>query len=171
MSDLYEKSRGQRGIMERLAELIPGYSGYADRERRRDVDKVERDFLAGKLVELKTPVKRALDEIVASGDIDGITPFEKLLNRLDGLANKLKFADRGYSGLFDTVKVDEADLDQLHQHTLSMAEAVQEVGHAVAAFDPSDRGKLLGQVKNTVDLLDRVGEYFARREEILRKGS
>ena len=34
-------------------------------------------------VETVTNIKRALDDVIMGGDIDGIAPFEKLLNRID----------------------------------------------------------------------------------------
>ncbi|MEZ6188473.1 MAG: hypothetical protein R3F62_26160 [Planctomycetota bacterium] len=169
MSD-FERAVGQRNAFQKLLEHIPGFKGYMDRETRRDVDKAARDFCANKLFALKTPVKRALDALISGGDIDGITPFEKLLNQLDRVAQTIQNADRGYSGLFDTVKIDEETLAQVHEYDLSLAEAVTEVEHKVSEMDPSDREKLMGKVRETNELLDRVGTYFSRREELLRKG-
>lgn len=169
MSD-FDRAVGQRNVMQELLTHIPGFKGYMDRETRRDVDKMARDYAAEKLFKQKTPVKRVLDELISGGDIDGITPFEKLLNRLDRVAQKIQNADRGYSGLFDTVKIDEETLKLVHEHDLSLAEAVTEVEHRVSELDPSDKDMLIRKVKETAELLDRVDTYFSKREDLLRKG-
>ena len=166
----YERAVGQRNVMEQMLGHIPGFQGYMNRETRRDVDKAARDYCANKLFSQKTPIKRVLDELISGGDIDGITPFEKLLNQLDRLAQQIQNADRGYSGLFDTVKIDEETLARVHEHDLSLAEAVTEVEHKVSSLDPSDRAKLMTQVREASELLDRVGTYFSKREELMRKG-
>lgn len=171
MSDLHERAVNQRGFIERIAAKIPGFAGYMERETRRDVDKVQRDFCANKLFDQKTTIKRVLDELISGGDLDGIAPFEKLMNRIDRVAQKIRNAPRGYSGLFDTVKVDEDVLLKVYEYDLSLAEAVDEVAHKVSEMDPDDKAKLLKKVKEAVDLIDRVDDYFARREEILRKGA
>ena len=108
---------------------------------------------------------------MTAGEIDGIGPFDKLMNRIDRVAQRIKNADRGYSGMFATVKVDEDDLMRVYEYDLSLAEAVTEVAHKVAEMDADDRAKLMGKVKETIELVDRVDSFFAKREEILRKGA
>lgn len=171
MANLHERAVSQRNIVERIASAIPGFAGYLERETRRDVDKLQRDFCADKLFAQKTPVKRVLEELIAGGEIDGIAPFEKLMNRIDRVAQRIKNADRGYSGMFATVKVDEDDLMRIYEYDLSLAEAVTEVAHKIAEMDADDRAKLMGKVKETIELVDRVDSFFAKREEILRKGA
>ncbi len=48
----------QRNWLERLGEKIPGYGGYAARERRRDIDKLHREHLADRLRAAKQPSRR-----------------------------------------------------------------------------------------------------------------
>lgn len=171
MANLHERAVSQRNIVERIASAIPGFAGYLEAETRRDVDKLQRDFCADKLFAQKTPIKRVLDDLVTAGEIDGIGPFDKLMNRIDRVAQRIKNADRGYSGLFATVKVDDDDLMRVYEYDLSLAEAVTEVAHKVAEMDAEDRAKLMGKVKETIELVDRVDSFFAKREEILRKGA
>ncbi|MBX3471651.1 MAG: hypothetical protein KF878_32755 [Planctomycetes bacterium] len=171
MSNLHERAVSQRNMLERIAAKIPGFAGYLERETRRDADKLQRDFCADRLFAQKTPIKRVLDDLITGGDLDGITPFEKLMNRLDRVAQRIKNADRGYSGLFDTIKVDEDDLMRVYEHDLGLTDAVTEVAHKVSEMDAGDRDKLMARVKETIELVDRVDAFFSKREEILRKGA
>ena len=52
-----------RNWIERLSSKIPGYSGYVDRERRRDIDKLHREHLADRLRALKSPLTDLMREI------------------------------------------------------------------------------------------------------------
>ncbi len=171
MANLHERAVSNRNIIERIGSYIPGFSGYLEKETRRDVDQVQRAFCADKLFGQKTAIKRVLDDLISGGEIDGIAPFEKLMNRLDRVAQKIKNAPRGYSGMFDTVKVGEDELMKVYEHDLSLAEAVTEVAHKVTEMTAGDRSKLMAKVQETIELVDRVDTFFAKREELLRKGA
>ena len=170
MADLHEKSVGQRNVVQRIAEMIPGFSGYLEKERRRDVDQMQRNFCGDKLSSQKSVIKRVLNDVISGGDIDGITPFEKIMNRIDTVALKIKNADRGYSGLFDTIKVGDDQLAKVYEFDLSLAEAVTEVANKVATLNAGAKDKALETVREISSLVDKVEEYFGQREEILRKG-
>ena len=60
-------SSDQRSWIERLSDKIPGYSGYVDRERRRDIDKLHREHLADRLRSLKTPLTEAMRDLTSGG--------------------------------------------------------------------------------------------------------
>lgn len=168
--DLHEKSVGQRNIVERIAEKIPGFKGYLEKERRRDVDQMQRDFCAKKLSATKETVKRLLNDLISDGDLDGISPFEKLMNRIDTVANKIKNADRGYSGMFDTVKVGEEQLARVYEFDLGLAEGVSEVEAKINGLSVGDKGALMTGVRAVTDLVTKIEDFFGKREEILRKG-
>ncbi len=50
-------------------------------------------------------------------------------------------------------------------------EAVTEVAHKVTEMTAGDRSKLMAKVQETIELVDRVDTFFAKREELLRKGA
>ncbi len=170
MADLHQKAVDQRNLIQRIAAKIPGFSGYQEKEQRREVDKLQREFCATKLSDQKQKVKRALDDVISSGDIDGITPFEKLMNRIDTITAKIRYADRGYSGIFDTVKVGEEQLAQVYQFDLSLAEGCEEVAHKVAQLGSGDKAARLAAVREAIEVVDKLEQFFAKREELLRKG-
>jgi hypothetical protein len=169
--DIHDKAVGQRNFIERIAAKIPGFKGYLDMELRRDTDKLQREFCANKLRGQKDLVKSALNDRIAGGDIDGITPFEKLMNRLDAVAARILSADRGYSGMFDAVKVGEAELERVYQFDLSLAEGVDEVEAKIKQFANVDKETQDKLLREATKLVDQVDDYFDKREEILRKGA
>jgi hypothetical protein len=117
----------QRNWIERLSSKIPGYSGYVDRERRRDVDKIHREHLADRLRSLKTPLTELLREMTNSGRLLEVGPVDSAIKKLDKLENRIRFASYGYSGFFDVVKIQQAQLDSIYQFDLALVEHVDRI--------------------------------------------
>src|SRR5437588_6792466 len=117
----------QRNWVERLSSKIPGYSGYVDRERRRDVDKSHREHLADRLRSLKTPLTDLMREMTNSGRLLEVGPVDSAIKKLDQLENRVRFASYGYSGFFDVVKIEQAQLDAIYKFDLALVEHIDKI--------------------------------------------
>lgn len=107
-----------------LAGKIPGYNGYAQKEGMRDEDKLLRTYLANDLNRVKG---RLLDMAIplAEKDFEEPKEFEKVINIVydidkasqdfDRVIDKIRFAEYGYSGLFDSKEVNEPELQRLKE--------------------------------------------------------
>ena len=71
-----------RDRLERLGEKIPGYSGYAERERRRDQDKLHRVHLADKLRAIKTPLTDVVRDLSSTGRLMEVGTVDRTLKKL-----------------------------------------------------------------------------------------
>jgi hypothetical protein len=117
-------SGDRRNWLERLSDKIPGYSGYVDRERRRDIDKLHREHLADTLRRLKGPLTDLMRELSSSGRLFEVGPVDSAIKKLDHLENRVRFASYGYSGFFDAVKIEQAQLDSIYRFDLALVEHV-----------------------------------------------
>lgn len=124
MTHGYEAARAQRNALERLGEKIPGYRGFADRELRRDVDKLQREHLSRRLEQVKTKLRECARFYTDAGRLEALSRFERLDRRLEGLSQAVRFADYGATGLFAAEKVGEAQLEKLYQFDLELVEQV-----------------------------------------------
>jgi hypothetical protein len=169
--NLYDKAQGQKGLLQRIGSHIPGFAGYMDRETRRDADKMERDFVAEKLSSQKNAIKRTVDDLMTAGNYDGLAQYEKLMNKLDKVSQKIKNASAGYSGLFDSVKIDDAALERIYQYDLGLVEAAKEVELAATELQglSSDGQKASAKARQLSDLVDRIDDYFNKRSETIAK--
>jgi len=122
MTNGYEEAKAQRNILERLGDKIPGFRGFQDRELRRDVDKLQREHVSGEIGRVKAVLRDKARAYTDGGQIALLGPFDRLDRRLDGLAQSVRFADYGASGLFDAVKIGEAELERLYAFDLSLLE-------------------------------------------------
>ena len=116
-----------RNWLERLSSKIPGYSGYVDRERRRDVDKLQREHLADRLRGLKTPLTDVMRELSNGGRLFEVGPVDAAIKKLDHLENRVRFASYGYAGFFDVVKIEQPQLDAIYKFDLALVERVDEI--------------------------------------------
>ncbi len=157
MDSILDKARGGQNALERLANKIPGFSGYRERELRRDADKLQREHLASLLEQ----GKRKLDDLAVSasrgGDLDAVNGIETLRKRMDKAAASLRYADRGYSGFFDAVKVDEAALGRVYELDLTLVLGVESVGDALATQS----------LATALESLDALQARLAEREAML----
>lgn len=117
----------QRNWIERLSSKIPGYSGYVDKERRRGVDKLQREHLADRLRSLKSPLTDLMRELTNGGRLFEVGPVDAAIKKLDHLENRIRFASYGYSGFFDVVKIQQPQLDSIYKFDMALVEHIDSV--------------------------------------------
>ncbi len=156
----------QEGTLERLMRHIPGFGGYLDRERRRDADKLQRDFMAKQLGNVKRKIQQAQEEVLASGNLSLVERFDKVNNKLDRVVERIGHASYGYSGFFEVPEVGEAELQSVYEHDLSLLNEIQLLdGTATSLAGVPDPGAQLGSLLNSVQALDTK---LDDRERILK---
>jgi hypothetical protein len=129
----YEQAKAQRNALEKLGEKIPGYRGFQDRELRREVDKLQREHITAELGRLKAAVRDKTRSYTDAGQIGALNGFDRLDRQIDGLSQSIRFADYGASGIFDAVKIGEAELQRLYDFDLSILDDLAGVEADIAA--------------------------------------
>ncbi|HSB08402.1 MAG TPA: hypothetical protein VLM38_02740 [Blastocatellia bacterium] len=152
-----------RNWIERLSSKIPGYSGYVDRERRREIDKLHREHLADRLRGLKTPLTEVVRELSAEGRLFEVGPVDAAIKKLDHLENRVRFASYGYAGFFDVVKIEQPQLDAIYKFDLALVENVDKIEEKLsqlkAQASTSDRlkaacGEVVAEIDQTARTFD-----------------
>ncbi|HZU96426.1 MAG TPA: hypothetical protein VFF73_07040 [Planctomycetota bacterium] len=170
--NLYDKAMSQQTLLQKIGSYIPGWGGYQNKETRRDADQMQREFIATRLSGLKMTVKRTVEDLMSGGNYDGLQQYEKLLNKLDKVSNKIKNAAQGYAGMWDSIKIDDAALQKLYQYDLVMVEAAKEVELRTNELRSlsSDPQKAADKAREVAGLVDRVDDYFNERAEVIAQG-
>ena len=148
----------QKNWLERLADKIPGYTGYRDKERRRDLDKMHRENLANRLRAIKTPLTDFMKELTHTGRLFETTSIDNAIKKLDKIENRVRFASYGYAGFFDQVKIEEAQLDLIYSFDLSLVEKVEAIEAAAAAVK-TEGGTSEGLKSATTKLQDSIDAF------------
>lgn len=169
--DVKEAVAGNRRMLEELEAAVPGFSGYKEKESRREADKLLRVALADELREFSD----AIDEIY--GDITDAkmeTVYESMNGMtalLDRLVGKVETADYGYSGFFDAIKVKEAALDAVYAHDKGLFDKVDglflKAEEFAAPLDANDAKGVAKVAREMKSLIMDFEKAFDGREKVL----
>jgi len=108
--------QSEKNFLEKVADRIPGLAGYRAKEARRDTDKRLREFIASQIDRHRLRVEEIKRAATDEGDLDMLDDLGRLDARMQRTADALRFADYGYSGFFDQVKIREEELDRIYAY-------------------------------------------------------
>ncbi|HEV3024891.1 MAG TPA: hypothetical protein VGX76_20590 [Pirellulales bacterium] len=146
-----------RGAVEDFLRRIPGFKGYLEKQYRRDSDALQRQWLADQLVHAKQALDDVTRALVDAGQVDILPQFDRARGRLDKLVGRIRGAVRGYSGWFDLVNVDEAVLDRVYKHDLTLSEQLEGLVELVEPWrkKPTEAVDALAGLLGRIDALDQ----------------
>jgi hypothetical protein len=126
-----------RSFIEKMIRWVPGYTGYADKESRRNTDKLLRMHLAAKLEESKTAFDSMVSGLSQKPEaLDLLNTAGSVTKLLEKLVDRLKLADYGYAGFFDGQKIMEPQLDALYKFDQELAVAITAIRNKVTTLTP-----------------------------------
>jgi hypothetical protein len=168
---ILDKARAAQNALERLANAVPGFKGYRERDLRRDADRQQREHLASRLEAGKKALNEVAEQATRGGSLDAINDVEAARKRLDRVAARLRYAERGYSGFFDLVKIDEVVLARIYELDLSLLDGVEAVRGATDAVRAAAPADVRPALQATLSALDALDTRLSDREAILRGAS
>jgi hypothetical protein len=164
--DLVDKIQEGQNFLEKIASKIPGFKGYRDKERRREADRISREHMAVQLEGAKKDLDTLASNASRVGALDAINDIETARKRLDKVAARIRYADRGYAGFFDAVKVDDAMLDRVYRFDLALLAGVGEARESSRAAGAA-AGGVGPALEAFIGNLDALDEALGEREQIL----
>jgi hypothetical protein len=168
MADLYDKIKGDQGLLGKIASVIPGFSGYMNRETRRDADKLLRETVANRYSEQLNRISDLQVQLITSGGIDWVDDLQDAATRLQRFIDMVRTAAYGYSGLFDAVKVNEPELAKLYSFDLALLENAAKVAAAIDNVEASVGGEgMPAAVRHLSSVMAEANTAYERRKEVL----
>jgi hypothetical protein len=139
---------------------MPGCKGYFARELRRDSDRLQREFILRQQRKVKPGMNKVIQAAARAKDFDLLRDYDLFVRELDKSIGALRYADQGYSGFFDLVKIREPELDKVYeQDALAMEAAEALVAEfkklAAAPLDPSGLASLREGLAQIDDLFEK----------------
>ncbi len=167
--DLRNVVEDAMGGFESMAKKIPGYSGYKEKEQRREADALLREHLAR---ELETQWARSNDlksQMLIGPAMSQLDDMGKASRRLQTLIDKIKAAAQGYAGFFDAVKVKEDQLDALYEFDDEMLLRVDDIANAIdavqAALDSEEN--VAPGVRRLNTVIGELLTLFDKRKDVV----
>jgi hypothetical protein len=171
MSNGLERARERRNILERLGAKIPGFKGYLERELRRDVDKMQRDWLANQVDRARFAINGRIRGWTKAGRLEVLGAAGSAEKALDRLANRIRHADYGASGFFDAVKIREEELDRLYAFDLALSDTVEYLAAQVEQLPETADEGMVSRLYDAVQAADlRFDERATVFEDVTAKG-
>ncbi len=171
MSDGMDSAEGRRNVFERIAAKVPGLKSYVDRELRRDVDKMQRDWLAEQVDRCRAELNAKVRDWSRSGNLANLDLASSIEKALDRLGNRIRHADYGYTGFFDPVKIREDELERLYAFDLALIGTVENLAARIEALPATAAGPDLLSTLDAVQAADRQFDERARVfEDVTQKG-
>ena len=163
---------GGQGRVTSLLNKIPGYSGYKNKESRRDEDKRVREELAreyGQFAQRLADVQGELARARRFAEIGNVERVERALRRF---TDRLRTATYGYGGLFSDRSIDERALDQLQAFDRALGDGLDDLQSGVAAVETAARagGDLAGAVRTVEGTINDLQRRFDLRGQVLESG-
>jgi len=169
MSDqIFGKVGSDLDIFKKIVSKIPGFGGYVERQKRRDADKLLRDTIANRIEEQWQRVSGLQREFINAGDIAYVDDLEAAAIKMRTFADRIRRAPRGYSGLFDAVKINEEELSQIYQYDASMLDLVDETSRAIDNVEASVASDgLPAAIRNLQSTTQKCIDVYNRRAEVV----
>jgi hypothetical protein len=164
---IFAKVTGDTDPFKRIMSKVPGFGGYVERQSRRDSDKLIRDIIFKRFRELEARVSGIQRDFIDQGQIKYVDDLERAALQMRTFADKVRTAARGYSGLFDAVKINEAELARLYEYDAAMLELADEVERAIDNVEASVGTDGLPAAIRHLETTARLSvETFEKREEV-----
>jgi hypothetical protein len=169
MEEFFQKVTSQQDPFKRLGSLIPGFKGYIERQNRREADKLLRDTVARRFDEQWKRTSQIQVDMVNNGMIQYVDDIERAALQLRTFIDKISTAPRGYSGLFDAVKINEKELEAIYQYDAAFFDLAEQVGRALDNVEASlgDEAALPAAIRNVTSIARMAVETYNRRSEVV----
>jgi hypothetical protein len=152
--------------LEKWAETkVPILRTYLKQENLRDADKLIRDELVKRLEAVKDRLEDAKAERVDNGSLLHLDKLDRACSKIDQVRESIRFAARGYRGLFDPQEVSEDDLVNLlnfDEQLFGVVEALDAEAQKVAALGDD---ALLASLRNFEKQVTAFDQTLGEREK------
>ncbi len=157
--------------LERLMKVIPGFRGYKIKEERREADRIVRDYVYRTLKGSRDDLMGCFQLLNNAGIQEVMEPTNQLIAKMDRVAEKVNRASYGYSGFFDSVRIDAPQLDQMITYDTQMMDVARKLADSISTFKAQlsqgkfeDARNVEGELDNSITQLEAM---FDKRKEVI----
>lgn len=168
MSDLFDRVTGDQDIFKKLLEKIPGFDGYIERHNRRMSDKLLREKVADDFEGLWQRLSALQRDLIDQGELELIDDLESGAIKLRQFIDRVRTASYGYTGFFDSVKINKEDLARVYQYDLELLNLHDIVSAAIDNVEASlGTEGLPAALRNVKRVTRDCVEAFEKREQVM----
>jgi len=149
-----ERVQGSERSLERLMLDLPGFRGYKLREQRREAYRIVRSYVYDSLERSRDDLMSSLQTLTDNKLSELVEPMNRLVAKLDRVAEKINRASYGYAGFFDSVRIEEPDLDRMLAYDTQLVDSARKFSEMVTSFRNNLMQNKFDDVRNSQLQLD-----------------
>lgn len=144
-------------LFDKIGSLIPGYKGYAEREGRRNVDKLLRETIADELTGIEKILYKRITDAFKANQKEEAKSIDEVRKQINTFISRVKYAPYGVTGFFADNQLKEDELLEIYKMDLELAEAVNKLKTNAASVNT---GEILGQIDLCANMLDKRNQFI-----------
>lgn len=169
MTDIFDKVTGQQDWFTKIIGKIPGFKGYIQKNNRRDSDKLLREMVAREFEQQYQRISGVQRALISAGELGAVGEMENAAIKLRQFIDRVRTASYGYAGVFDAIKIKEAELDNVYRFDALLLEKGNEVARAIDNVEASigtDGQK--AAINNLISHAQEAINAFNQRSDVMK---
>lgn len=154
-------------ILTKTARILPGIGSYQDKESARESDKKLRDYLSGELARYLNAIEKLKTDLSRKGSLSFLKELDDISRQIDKLSRTIRYASRGYAGVFASYQVDEKALSDLFEFDRSLKGEITGLKPLISQICEKDGGLASPLLNELRDGLFGVEQKVAERETLI----
>ena len=146
-----------KNIFDMIGSLIPGYCGYAEREGRRQCDKILREQISATIDYCEKAIKKQIENKIDSNSFTQSRLLEVCRKKLNTLSSKIKYAPYGESAFFSNLQLKEEELLEIYNKDLKIMDIVDSIKESTFNANPDN---IVSVIDNIEQLIDSRNQYI-----------
>ncbi len=146
-----------KNIFDMIGSLIPGYCGYAEREGRRQCDKILRDQISTTIDYCEKAIKKQIETKIDRNSLTQSRLLEICRKKLNTYSSRIKYAPYGESAFFSNLQLKEEELLEIYNKDLKIMDVVNIIKESILNANPDN---ILSIIDNIEQLIDNRNQYI-----------
>lgn len=144
-------------IFDKIGSLIPGYTGYAERNNRRQCDKLLREKIAVAINSSEKLMSKRIAVSIKANEHTQLNESEECRKKLNTIRDKIKFSPYGESAFFSSAQLKDDELSAIYQKDFALLGKANEINRAIPDLDNKSILKLIEELEA---MLNERNEYI-----------
>ena len=169
MTDIFNKVTGQQDWFTKIIGKIPGFKGYIQKNTRRDSDKLLREMIAREFEMQYQRISGVQRALISAGEVGAVGELENAAIKLRQFIDRVRTASYGYAGVFDAIKIKEAELDNVYRFDAILLDKGNEVARAIDNVEASiGTDGQRAAINNLISHAQEAINAFNQRSEVMK---
>ncbi len=144
-------------IFDKVGSLIPGYSGYAERNNRRQCDKLLREKISVTINSAEKLMSKRIAASIKANELAQLNECEECRKKLNTIRDKIKFAPYGESAFFSSAQLKDDELLNIYRKDFALLDKTNEINRVIPDLDEKAILKIIDDLEG---LLNERNDYI-----------